>query len=278
MSAVPLEDSAADVVGKALRGKAQLPEGLARSAGVSLERLRKILDGEPDSEVLRAIAPCLDLDADALESLAAGVAPPDISVPGLEMFTTAFGDIHVNSFLVWEAASGQALLFDTGADADPMLDFLTKHQLKTVGIFLTHSHGDHVFELDRLLEKTGAEAFLGDLEPELDGTTRFAAGRMWEFGHALRVESRLTCGHAAGGVTYVVAGLPRLVAVAGDAIFASSMGGGIVSYADALRTTRQEILTLPPETVIAPGHGPLTTVGREMAGNPFFAHRHAATA
>jgi glyoxylase-like metal-dependent hydrolase (beta-lactamase superfamily II) len=49
------------------------------------------------------------------------------------------------------------------------------------------------------------------------------------------------------------------------------MGGGGVSYADALRTNREEIISLPDETIIAPGHGPLTTVGEEKGNNPFFA-------
>jgi glyoxylase-like metal-dependent hydrolase (beta-lactamase superfamily II) len=49
------------------------------------------------------------------------------------------------------------------------------------------------------------------------------------------------------------------------------MGGGMVSYEEALRTNRENILTLPDDTVICPGHGPLTTVGEEKQHNPFFA-------
>jgi hypothetical protein len=56
----------------------------------------------------------------------------------------------------------------------------------------------------------------------------------------------------------------------GDALFASSMGGGAVSFPDALATNRKEIFSLPDETVIAPGHGPLTSVGEEKAHNPFY--------
>ena len=57
----------------------------------------------------------------------------------------------------------------------------------------------------------------------------------------------------------------------GDAVFAASMGGGMISYADALRTNQEEIMTLPSETVLCPGHGPLTTVGEERQHNPFLA-------
>ena len=85
------------------------------------------------------------------------------------------------------------------------------------------------------------------------------------------METRLTSGHSAGGVTYFIRGLARPVAIVGDSIFAGSMGGGMVSYADALRNNREQILTLPDETIICPGHGPLTTVGEQKAANPFFA-------
>jgi glyoxylase-like metal-dependent hydrolase (beta-lactamase superfamily II) len=86
----------------------------------------------------------------------------------------------------------------------------------------------------------------------------------------LKIEPRSTWGHSKGGTTYVVTGLARPLAIVGDALFASSMGGGIVSFPDALSTNRKEIFTLPDETVICPGHGPLTTVREEKAHNPFY--------
>jgi glyoxylase-like metal-dependent hydrolase (beta-lactamase superfamily II) len=61
------------------------------------------------------------------------------------------------------------------------------------------------------------------------------------------------------------------VAVVGDALFATSMGGGAISYQDAVSTNRSEIFSLPDETIVCPGHGPLTTVGWEKIHNPFFA-------
>ena len=57
----------------------------------------------------------------------------------------------------------------------------------------------------------------------------------------------------------------------GDAVFAGSMGGGTVYYADALRTNREEIMSLADATILAPGHGPLTTVGEQKVSNPFLA-------
>ena len=102
------------------------------------------------------------------------------------------------------------------------------------------------------------------------GTTAFEIGTAkWNLG-ALSIEPRLTSGHTAGGTTYVVTGLSRTLAIAGDAIFAGSIGGPNVSYADALEGIRTQILSLPDDTVICSGHGPLTTVGEEKANNPFF--------
>ena len=60
------------------------------------------------------------------------------------------------------------------------------------------------------------------------------------------------------------------VAVVGDAIFAGSMGGGMISYEDALQNNRYKIMTLAAETVVCPGHGPITTVKWEKERNPFF--------
>jgi hypothetical protein len=54
-------------------------------------------------------------------------------------------------------------------------------------------------------------------------------------------------------------------------MFAGSMGGGMVSYADAVRNNREQVLTLPDATILCSGHGPLTTVGEQKTANPFFA-------
>ena len=64
--------------------------------------------------------------------------------------------------------------------------------------------------------------------------------------------------------------MPAPVAIVGDALFAGSMGGGMVSYEDALQNNREKILTLSDDTVLCPGHGPLSTVSQEKSHNPFF--------
>ena len=86
----------------------------------------------------------------------------------------------------------------------------------------------------------------------------------------LRVETRRTSGHAVGGTTFVVTGLERALAFIGDALFSGSMGGAPRrAWDEALNGLRQQILTLPEETILCPGHGPLTTVAEEKIHNPF---------
>ena len=68
----------------------------------------------------------------------------------------------------------------------------------------------------------------------------------------------------------MINGLERPIAIVGDALFAGSMGGGMVSYIDALKTNRQYIFTLPDHTVICPGHGPMSSIGEEKKNNPFY--------
>jgi glyoxylase-like metal-dependent hydrolase (beta-lactamase superfamily II) len=89
----------------------------------------------------------------------------------------------------------------------------------------------------------------------------------------LRITHRETPGHAADGVTYIIGNWQEdapAVAIVGDAIFAGSMGRGNDSWDLARQKVGEQILTLPGETLICPGHGPLTTVAEEKAHNPFF--------
>jgi len=266
---IPLEDTFADVIGKAQRGLKLSDDELAERAEIPQSALAKAQGGAFAPLVVRSLAPVLGLNADALVALGSGTYnPADISLPALELFNTPFGDMTVNSFLVWDGK--EAAAFDTGADATALLDFLKHHGLTLKYLFLTHTHGDHILELDRLVEKTGASAFVGDREPDLEGAEAFVAGKSFRLG-AQTIETRLTWGHAPGGITYVVHGLEKPLAVVGDAVFAGSMGGGMVSYSAALRTNRAEIFSLPDETVLACGHGPLTTVGEQRVSNPFLA-------
>lgn len=267
--AIPLEDNFSDIVGKAMQGLKLSESQVAQSADVTVEAVHSLRGGQWDEATARAIAPVLGLNAEALSEQGNRAWEPEpVAVEGLAQFNTPYDDMTVNAYLVWDPASKEAVAFDTGGDASGILDLLKEKQLRLTAILLTHTHGDHIFDLERLQEKTGAPAYVGNREP-LEGVESFEAGRRFNAG-ALQIESRLTWGHSNGGITYVVRGLSRPIAVVGDAMFAGSVGGGGVSYADALRTNREEILSLADDTVICPGHGPLATVGEQRVHNPFF--------
>lgn len=268
---IPLEDNFTDVLSKAKRGLRLSNSELARRAGVAETDLSSAFSGLVNEIVLRKLAAGLGLGSDPLIALARQAWRPNDpgSIPGLDCFTAPHGETSVNAFLVTDPSSKQAVVFDTSMDARPMVQFATDHRLKIVLILLTHAHIDHVADLDQLKAKTGAMAWASEREP-VSGASAFPDGRQFDVG-ALRISTRRTSGHARGGVTYVVEGLSRRIALVGDAIFAGSMGGGLVDYQEALRTNGTEIMSLPDDSVICPGHGPLTTVGEERAHNPFAA-------
>ncbi|MBA3544836.1 MAG: MBL fold metallo-hydrolase, partial [Chthoniobacterales bacterium] len=189
----------------------------------------------------------------------------------LVQFNTPYHDMQVNAYLVWDPASREAVAFDSGANCSIMLDREKSEGLTIKLILLTHAHPDHVADLERLAKATGAPVYLSSRE-EADGAQAIEEGKKFAVGK-LQVESRLTWGHSPGGMTFVVTGLAQPVAIVGDSLFAGSMGGGNVSYHDAVRNNLEKILTLSDNTVLCPGHGPLTTVGEEKEHNPFFAGR-----
>jgi glyoxylase-like metal-dependent hydrolase (beta-lactamase superfamily II) len=267
---IPLEDNFNDILGKAQRGLKLSDQQLAEKAGVAPADLNQAEEGQFDENVVRKLASVLKLGADALVELGKKAwSPTDPGdVQGLASFNTPYSDITVNSFLAWDPKSLVGMCFDTGADSAGMIKFAAAKKIPIQMILLTHTHPDHIADLTRLKEITGASAFVSKLEA-IDGAESFEAGKKFTAG-ALQVETRQTSGHSRGGITYVIFGLPKRIAVVGDSIFAGSMGGGMISYDDALRNNREQILTLPNDTILCPGHGPLTTVGEEKRHNPFF--------
>jgi hydroxyacylglutathione hydrolase len=270
---ISLEDNAADVIGKAQRGLGISDSELAEKAGLSAQTIRKMRDGDFDEPALLSVAPILGLDGRALFELAKSEWRPDKieSFNGLAQFNTDYNGMAVNAYLVWDRATRVAAAFDSGADSKEMLRFVNHHKLNVQLILLTHAHPDHVADLPCLRKETGADVFTPAREP-VPGAEPIDEGKQFRLGN-LHIGTRLTWGHSPGGMTYVVTGLTRPIAIVGDSIFAGSMGGGNVSYPDALQNNLEKILTLPDETIICPGHGPMTTVGEEKEHNPFFARK-----
>lgn len=273
---IPIEDLVEDVIGKAQSGLGLSDGELADQTPAERNAIRQLRKGEFDAAVARAIAGPLGLDADALVALGEKAWYPDpVSVDGLACLNTPFPEgypgMTVNAYLVADPATGDAAAFDTGADATPMIDKLKRQGWTLRTIFLTHTHRDHIADLAKLKEllAPGGQVFVHPNE-HITGCVELRDGQTFSIG-GLTITARETAGHSPGGVSYIVAGLARPVAIVGDALFAGSIGGVRANYRLALKQIRERILSLPRDAVLCPGHGPVTTVANELARNPFFA-------
>lgn len=273
MARIPIEDNFDDVINKSQRGLKITDEDLAARAGISAEDLAAVKGGRPLYGAIRRVARHLRLSPDALEVLAHKAwYPEQPNFPtGFAMFNTAFEDMTVNSYLVWDARSRQAAAFDTGADCQGMIDTIKAERLDVRYILITHTHDDHVADLAKLVGATHAEVWASEREPiDFPGAKTFAENAHFHLGE-IAIKTLYTWGHSPGMTTFYVTGLAWPVAIVGDSIFASSMGGSPTNFEDQFRNNKEKILPLPKATVIAPGHGPLTTLAQEKDHNPFFA-------
>jgi hydroxyacylglutathione hydrolase len=271
---IPLEDNVSDIIGKAQRGLGLDDAALAAKIGVEVGALEAVkqLRGVEFAKVDK-LAKALGLGPRALVAMAEGKYSPTVTLPKTGFFqaNTAYSDeMHVNAYLVWDTETGLAAAFDTGADCTPLVEEIQNNNLTLQDVYLTHTHVDHVMELDRLLEKVGGSVGVHVSAAEgLDKAATFQPGVTFSLGR-LHIETRDTSGHSAGGTTFLIHGLDRPLAIVGDALFAGSVGGIKSDYRAGLKRISDNILSGQDGTILAPGHGPLTTVVQEKTSNPFF--------
>jgi glyoxylase-like metal-dependent hydrolase (beta-lactamase superfamily II) len=272
-----LEDTYMYVALKAQKGRQLTSADIAERSQVDLNVIETILAGKYDkspihNDALEKIAFILGLHGPSLVALAnKSYAPKPISpINGFGMFTTPFGEwMTVNAYVINDPTSKQAASFDTGSSCAPMLSHVNEHQLNLSRLFITHTHMDHLADMDALQAKTDSIGYGPAIENPL-GLKPIREGDAFILGDSVRITVLGTSGHTPGGLSYFITGLSKPFVITGDALFAGSMGGAAMAYETALRNNREKILSLPPETVICPGHGPLTTVAEERANNPFF--------
>ncbi len=271
-----LEDHVGDIIRKARAMSETSVIVAARAAGVSEVELDELeesgqCESRPD---FRKLAEAVGLDGAKLEAIAGGWLPAEKDLSRwreLRCITTTEGGMAVNCYLVWDEVSLEAALFDTGWSANPIFDLISGNGLQIKHLFITHGHHDHIAALDAVRAKFPKLK----LHTNASGTPVDQRNRPNDFIHlgSLRITHRDTPGHAEDGVTYIIGTWPEdapHVAVVGDALFAGSIGRGMQSWDLAREKVREQILTLPNETLLCPGHGPLTTVKEEKAHNPFF--------
>jgi len=271
-----LEDHAGDIIRKARTMGHVSTAAAAKAGGISEAELSALevagqIGKRPD---FTALANLIGLNPAKLEGIANGWQPAakDLSVwRELRQISTTEGGIAVHCYLIWDEVTRDAALFDTGWDAAPVFKLVEENQLQLKHLFITHTHVDHVAGLQAIREHFHKI----HLHTDAKGAPPQHRNRRNDFIMlgSLRITNRETPGHAEDGVTYVIGTWPDdapHVAIAGDAIFAGSMGETDQFGDLAKQKVREQIFTLPAGTLICPGHGPLTTVAEEKANNPFF--------
>lgn len=197
------------------------------------------------------------------------------------------GPIQANCYIVGCEETKEGVIIDPGDEADRILAEVESEELVIKYILNTHAHFDHIMANGEVVEATGAPlalhpldlpllresggaVFFGlDLPPGPDPDMELAEGDVITFGqHTLAV--LFTPGHSLGHVSFYEA--KEGVVFDGDVLFAGGIGrtdlpGG--SYETLMSSINEKLMILPDETVVCSGHGPITTIGQERAGNPW---------
>ncbi len=198
------------------------------------------------------------------------------------------GPLQCNCSIIGDETTHEALVIDPGDDIADVQAIVAKHNLQVKQIVITHAHIDHVGGAMKLRAATGAPILLNqndyallkmlDVQAAWIGMT--APGEVTidqSIGNGDSVSAGLlqasvlqTPGHTEGSICLYFPAQSKLIA--GDTLFAGSIGrtdlpGG--SMQKIMRSLHDTVLALPDETVVVPGHGPLTTIGEERESNPF---------
>jgi len=272
-----LEDEVGDVLEKAMRRGRFTAEALAARGDVPLGRLCDALDyrSELTCDELRRLAAVLQLNEVGLCALGTGRYPqPDIGALPFCVWPLRMphGIGVANAYLIGECGSGRAILFDTGAGIEALETTWPKAIRELAAVFLTHVEGEHAGGLCDVVARFGApEAFIPVGAIAACGRP-LGEGGVRRYGR-IEVCAYTTPGHAAQHNCYLVhmtgdAAGPAVL-VSGDLVFAGSVGGAYFSHEQLQANLRRMLGMLAPQTIIAPGHGPLTTVENELRYNPF---------
>jgi hydroxyacylglutathione hydrolase len=198
------------------------------------------------------------------------------------------GPLQCNCSVIGDETTREAMVIDPGDDIEEIAAILREHKLQVKQIVITHAHIDHVGGAMKLRALTGAPILLNQndyallkmLDVQATWVGMASPGRVEieaslgpdEALHAGSLSANVihTPGHTEGSVCLYFPAEKLLIA--GDTLFAGSIGrtdlpGG--SFEKIMRSLHQQVMALPDETVVIPGHGPKTTIGDEREGNPY---------
>ena len=193
--------------------------------------------------------------------------------------------------LVVIGAPGRCVVVDPGfleeSERNAFLDYLRSHSLKPEAILLTHSHMDHTYGVAELQRLFGAPVYMSEADkgvlsyfqriikfgfpiPDINFTSTDVSDGLVIEAAGLQFKVITTPGHTPGGVCYYVEN--ERTVFTGDTLFAGAIGrtdlyGG--DYDALIRSIMEKLMLLPGDVTVWPGHGANTTIGSEMATNPF---------
>ncbi len=276
---IELEDTYIDIIKKASIGKGFGKKELAKLCNEEIVLINAFFEGQKNDSLLKKLSTILELDFKALINHANDqIRPPNIRLKGLAHFQSQFPIsnkefMRVNHFIVYDPYTKDAVLIDTGTQSKKSIDWIKVGGLELKAIFVTHQHKDHVYCLEDFTQiAPQIPIYNMGLSHPKENYQDIAVGKNYTFG-ALSLEAIETPGHTSDGLSYLVQGLDQPIVFVGDALFAHSQGGIAFpdDYASAIKLNDSKLLSLEPNTIIAPGHGPLTTVAHEKHHNPFYA-------
>jgi glyoxylase-like metal-dependent hydrolase (beta-lactamase superfamily II) len=276
---LPLEDELGDVLEKAMHHARITPEALGAQTEIAAGRIRDAIDYRPDlaCDELRRIAAALGLNEVGLCALGTGSYPKPAIGPlpfCLWPLRMPHGIGVANAYLVGECGSSRAVLFDTGAGIMALDAVWPKAVRQLDAVFLTHVEAEHAGGLCDIVARFGVAAAFVPSGATAPCGRPMGEGETKTFG-PLEITAFATPGHAAAHNCYLVrapgARKGGALLVSGDLVFAGSVGGAYFSHEQLRSNLRRVLHAVPAGTVIAPGHGPLTTVENELKYNPFVA-------